>query len=158
MVPLCGRCLCRESALPVNPLCAPIGAEAYLVLAGNGKLAPGEGGWVVFKVYAEPVRDGAVVVRVSGEVDLTVSAQLERVLLAAPATRDVSSVVVDLEDLWFLDSSGVHALVKGYLAARDAGLAYAVRNASGMVARVLHITGVAEPFGMAEQASDPKGA
>jgi anti-sigma B factor antagonist len=113
----------------------------------------------VFEVQAEPVRDGTVVVRVAGEVDLTVSPQLERVLLAAPAMPDAHRVVVDLERLQFLDSSGVHALVKGYLATRDAGLPYEVRNASGMVARVLHITGVAEAFGMAADTDGyPKGA
>jgi len=109
----------------------------------------------VFQVWTEPVDDGAVVVRVSGEVDLTVSGQLERVLLAAPSAPDADRVIVDLEDLRFLDSSGVHALVKGYLATRDAGLPYEVRNASGMVARVLQITGVAEAFGLAGDAGEP---
>jgi anti-sigma B factor antagonist len=115
----------------------------------------------VFEVRAEPVHDGTIVVRVAGEVDLTVSARLERALLDAPTEPGVHRVVVDLEDLYFLDSSGVHALVKGYLATRDAGLAYLVRNASGMVARVLHITGVAEAFGMADEAGPsgyPRGA
>jgi anti-anti-sigma factor len=113
----------------------------------------------VFEVRAEPVRDGTLVVRVAGEVDLTVSGQLEHALLAAPDTVNARRVVVDLEHLRFLDSSGVHALVKGYLATRDAGLPYLVRNASGMVARVLQITGVAEAFGLpAEMNEHPKGA
>jgi anti-sigma B factor antagonist len=114
----------------------------------------------VFEVQAEPVRDGTIVVRVAGEVDLTVCGHLERALLAAPVTQDVRRVVVDLGNLQFLDSSGVHALVKGYLATRDAGLPYQVRNASGIVARVLRITGVAEVFGLPEEAADeyPKGA
>jgi anti-anti-sigma factor len=102
----------------------------------------------VFEVRAEPVRDGEVVVRVAGEVDLTVSSVLERALLDAPAEPDASRVTVDLADLRFLDSSGIHALVRGYLATRDAGLSYTVRNARGVVARVLHITGVAEAFGL----------
>jgi anti-sigma B factor antagonist len=109
----------------------------------------------------DPIHDGTVVVRLAGEVDLTVSSQLEAVLTSAPATAGIQQVVVDLDHLRFLDSSGIHALVKGYLAARDAGLHYTVRNATGVVARVLHITGVAEAFGMPEPADAgeyPKGA
>jgi anti-anti-sigma factor len=115
----------------------------------------------VFEVNAEPVDDGVVVVRLAGEVDLTVSAVLEQTLLDAPAIPGVQSVVVDLGQLRFLDSSGVHALVKGYLAANDAGLHYTVRKANGAVARVLDITGVAEVLGMpadAEAGELPKGA
>jgi anti-sigma B factor antagonist len=112
----------------------------------------------VFEIKAEPRPDGVIVVRVAGEVDLTVSPELERVVVAAPATDGVRGVVVDLSDLRFLDSSGVHALVKGYLATRDAGLVYTVRNASGVVARVLRITGVAEAFGMGDAGELSKGA
>ena len=107
----------------------------------------------------EPAHDGTVVVRVVGEVDLTVSVQLERALLTVPTAPSVHRLVVDLEHLYFLDSSGIHALVKGYLATRDAGLTYLVRNATGMVARVLYVTGVAEAFGMSDGAGEyPKGA
>ena len=114
----------------------------------------------MFEVRAEPADDGAVVIWVAGEVDLTVSGALERALLDA-TTTSARAIVVDLGGLRFLDSSGVHALVKGYLAARDAGLVYTVRRAIGMVARVLTITGVAEALGMPEGAvadEYPKGA
>jgi anti-anti-sigma factor len=115
----------------------------------------------VFEVCAELVDDGVVVVRVAGEVDLTVSAVLEQALLDAPGIPGVQAVVVDLGGLRFLDSSGVHALVKGYLAANDAGLHYTVRKANGVVARVLAITGVAEVLGTpadVEAGELPKGA
>ncbi len=112
-------------------------------------------------VRAEPVPDGTVVVRVAGEVDLTVTEELEQSLIAALRLPGARRVVVDLADLRFLDSSGVHALVKGYLAAMDAGLPYLVRSANGMVDRVLRLTGVAEAFGMPAEGDPseyPKGA
>jgi len=115
----------------------------------------------VFEVRAQTTRDGVVVVRVGGEVDLTVTAVLEQALLDAPKVADVHAIVVDLEDLRFLDSSGVHALVKGYLAARDAGLPFTIRNAAGVVARVLEITGVADALGVAgdpDASEYPRGA
>jgi anti-anti-sigma factor len=112
----------------------------------------------VFEVRAEPADDGAMVVKVAGEVDVTVSAELERMLLAAATAAGARGVVVDLAAVPFLDSSGVHALVKGYLATRDAGLPYTVRGATGMVARVLEVTGVADALGMPGQGEYPKGA
>jgi anti-sigma B factor antagonist len=112
----------------------------------------------VFEVEAEPGPDGVTVIRVAGEVDLTVSAMLERELVSAPTADGVRGVVVDLGGLRFLDSSGVHALVKGYLASRGAGLVYTVRNATGVVARVLRITGVAEAFGITDAGELSKGA
>jgi anti-anti-sigma factor len=103
----------------------------------------------VFEVHTDPPADGLVVVRAAGEVDMTVSPVFEQTLVDAATTHAGGRVVVDLEQLRFLDSSGVHALVKGYHAAAGAGGSLTVRNATGVVARVLHITGVADALGMA---------
>ena len=103
----------------------------------------------MFEVRTDAADDGGVVVvRASGEVDMTVSPTFERSLLEAATTPPARRVVVDLELLRFLDSSGVHALVKGYHAATAAGGTLTVRGATGVVARVLYITGVAEALGM----------
>ena len=103
----------------------------------------------MFEVRTDAPDDGGVVVvRAAGEVDMTVSPTFERSLLEAATTGEGRAVVVDLESLRFLDSSGVHALVKGYHAATAAGGSLTVRGATGVVARVLYITGVAEALGM----------
>ena len=103
----------------------------------------------MFEVRTDTADDGGVVVvRAAGEVDMTVSPTFERSLLEAATTSEGRTVVVDLESLRFLDSSGVHALVKGYHAATAAGGSLTVRGATGVVARVLYITGVAEALGM----------
>ena len=115
----------------------------------------------MFEVRTETSDDGAVVVKAVGEVDMTVSATLERALLDAAKRHTPGQVVVDFGNLRFLDSSGVHALVRGYHAVNDAGGTFTVRNASGVVARVLYITGVAEALGMPaldETDEYPKGA
>jgi anti-anti-sigma factor len=103
----------------------------------------------VFEVHTDTSADGTVVVRAAGEVDMTVSPVFEQTLVDAAARHAGKRVVVDLDQLRFLDSSGVHALVKGYHAAAGSGGSLTVRNATGVVARVLHITGVAEALGMA---------
>lgn len=103
----------------------------------------------MFEVHTDASADGLVVVRVAGEVDMTVSPMFEQTLVDAATLHGGGHVVVDLGQLRFLDSSGVHALVKGYHAAAGAGGSLTVRNATGVVARVLHITGVADALGMA---------
>ena len=112
----------------------------------------------MFEVRTEAPDGDVTVVRVSGEVDMTVSPRFERSLLDA-ASRPGRHVVVDLARLDFLDSSGVHALIKGYHASNAAGGSLTVRGATGGVARVLYITGVAEVLGMAvaDQAGDLPG-
>lgn len=87
-------------------------------------------------------RSGAAVVALAGECDLSVRDKLTGVLLTAVAESRV--VVVDLAGLTFLDSSGIHALVRAHQAAlREGGNLYAVR-AGGVVAELLDLTGVAE--------------
>jgi anti-sigma B factor antagonist len=87
--------------------------------------------------------DGRVVVALQGQVDLATAPQLAQAV--AGATKQGSdAVVVDLTDVDFLDSAGVRALVESAQAAATAGVAVTVTGASGWVARVLEITGVAE--------------
>jgi anti-sigma B factor antagonist len=82
------------------------------------------------------------VVALAGECDLAVRDQLTWVLEAAVDTAKI--VVVDLADLQFLDSSGVHGLVTGHHAALKKGTRLYVINAGGPVAHVLDITGVGD--------------
>ncbi len=54
-------------------------------------------------------RDGVVIVRVTGDVDLSNAAQVEAAVLAA-ATTSHGSMVVDLTAVPFVDSAGVRCL------------------------------------------------
>jgi anti-anti-sigma factor len=94
-----------------------------------------------FEVTTSGGADRAVVA-LAGECDLTVRDELTSVLLAAVDKAPV--VMVDLAALSFLDSSGIHALVTAYHAARDGGRALYAVNATGVVAHVLELTGVGE--------------
>jgi anti-sigma B factor antagonist len=87
--------------------------------------------------------DGQVVIALQGQVDLATAPQLADAV--AGATRQgAETVVVDLTDVDFLDSAGVRALVESAQAAAATGVTVSVTGASGWVARVLEITGVAE--------------
>ncbi|MBB5873429.1 anti-anti-sigma factor [Allocatelliglobosispora scoriae] len=82
------------------------------------------------------------VVAVAGDCDLAGREELTATLLAAVA--DARIVTVDLSDVEFLDSSGIHALVTAHHAAVQATRRLYATGATGVVAQVLELTGVAE--------------
>ncbi|HEV7964711.1 MAG TPA: STAS domain-containing protein [Actinoplanes sp.] len=88
------------------------------------------------------VEPDRVVVALAGECDFAGRDELTSVLLAAVNSATV--VFVDLAELRFLDSSGVHALIAGHHAALDRGGRLYVVKAAGVVTRVLELTGVDE--------------
>ncbi|OJF13386.1 STAS domain-containing protein [Couchioplanes caeruleus] len=85
---------------------------------------------------------GRFVLALAGECDLEGRDRLSELLLGAIDRADL--VVVDLEAVTFVDSSGIHALVTAHHAAKRAGGRLHVVNARGPVATVLEITGVAQ--------------
>ena len=89
---------------------------------------------------ATSVEGDRTVVTVAGECDLAVRDELTSVLLDAVSAARV--VVVDLADVSFLDSSGVHALIAGYHAAQEPGGRFYAVNAVGVVESVLAMTEV----------------
>jgi anti-sigma B factor antagonist len=88
-------------------------------------------------------REGsAVVVVVGGELDLDTSPRLRHVLLDLVRAQGNRSIVLDVAELTFIDSSalGVLVTVQRDLAAMDGHLA--VRSPSNAVRRVFEITGL----------------
>jgi stage II sporulation protein AA (anti-sigma F factor antagonist) len=88
------------------------------------------------------VRRDRVVVRIRGEVDVS-SAPLVRGALAALAARG-DRVVVDLQELRFLDSSGIGALVHAWKVSQetDSGEMVLAGPFQPPVRKVLELTGV----------------
>jgi anti-anti-sigma factor len=81
----------------------------------------------------------------AGEIDLSsvdVLLRAQGEALAGAATRRLHGVVVDLDQVTFLDSTGIGALVGGYRQAATAGLTYQLENPRGAVTRVLDVAGV----------------
>jgi anti-sigma B factor antagonist len=86
---------------------------------------------------AQVVREGRrIVVDLAGELDLGTVAELEAAL-PAPARGDL--LVVDLRKLRFIDSSGLHALMRLDAAARGEGWTFALVRGGERVQRVLDI-------------------
>jgi anti-anti-sigma factor len=85
--------------------------------------------------------DGPVVV-LTGECDL--SARDELVSTLDTALAQGGTVLVDLEGLTFLDSSGLNALINAHRTAVAAGRRVYVVNPNRIVATVLEITGIGD--------------
>jgi anti-sigma B factor antagonist len=84
-----------------------------------------------------------VVVRLHGELDLASAPLLEREIESAEL-GDTALVVLDLEDLEFIDSTGLRIVLAAHERARERGQEFAVTRGSQQVQRLLSITRVGE--------------
>jgi anti-sigma B factor antagonist len=96
-------------------------------------------------VIDEPERtdDQTCLLRVTGELDMTTSGQLRRVLARIP---DPGRVVLDLSRLTFCDSSGLSALLAGHKQLITAGGRLVLAAVPPRVRKVLELTGLVEIF------------
>jgi anti-sigma B factor antagonist len=95
-----------------------------------------------FTVTKHSAGDGVARLAVAGEVDLSVSGALRNLISNAITTDWIRELVVDLDQLTFLDSTGIAALVAGHKLAIEHGVAYRVANPRDRVRQVLEIAGV----------------
>ncbi|HET8660696.1 MAG TPA: STAS domain-containing protein [Micromonosporaceae bacterium] len=86
--------------------------------------------------------DGVVRLSVCGEVDMATAAQLTSALAEVLAEPQLTALLVDLDEVGFLDSTGIAALLAALRQANGDGIGFGVVNCSDMVRRVLEITGV----------------
>jgi anti-sigma B factor antagonist len=95
--------------------------------------------------FSVDVQDGerAVLIGVSGELDLASSPELERELERGTAS-DVELLIIDLRKLEFMDSTGLSVLVRAHQKATQSGKRFALVKGPQQVQRLLSLTGVAE--------------
>lgn len=95
-------------------------------------------------------------VTVAGAVDIASRGAVlddARAALAAPGTKQL---VLDLEQVDFMDSSGIGALIEVGGDAQDAGIDFVLRRPSARVRRVLQVTGLLDSWTI-ESAVDDAG-
>lgn len=94
-----------------------------------------------FDIHLAPGGSRAVI-RVSGELDLYTAPQLaEQLARSLGSTEDI---LVDLEQLEFMDCAGVRVLVQFTHAAEAAGVAFGVTPGSRQVQRLFELTEVGQ--------------
>jgi anti-anti-sigma factor len=98
-----------------------------------------------FSVTIERTEGGAARVLVVGEVDLQTASALRDSLTEA-AGAGSGDVVVDLEGVGFLDSTGLNALLGARAGLASDGRQLRVERASTRVMRVFEVAGVADLF------------
>jgi anti-sigma B factor antagonist len=91
----------------------------------------------------------AVVIGVSGELDLASSPALERELERGVALQ-AQVVIVDLRNLEFMDSTGLSVLIRAYQRATENGQRFGVVRGPQQVQRLLSLTGVADRLNLAD--------
>lgn len=79
----------------------------------------------------------------SGELDLVSSPALEQELAHANGA-DADLILIDLRGLEFMDSTGLHVLIKAHHRVNDSGRDLVLTKGSDQVQRLLDLTGVAE--------------
>jgi anti-sigma B factor antagonist len=84
---------------------------------------------------------GLTVVSLAGELDIGPAADLRTLFDTLVEDRQVN-VLVDLQLLTFCDSVGLSALIHGFHACRSAGGSFRVTGDTGLVSRLLRVTGV----------------
>ncbi|MET7968980.1 STAS domain-containing protein [Micromonospora sp. NPDC005305] len=100
-------------------------------------------------------RDGGpACLRLAGELDLATAPELNAAIdrLAAEGHREL---LLDLAELTFCDSTGIAAFVRGDNLVTAAGGWLRITGATGRVARVLQVTGLAEVLNHEAGVADP---
>jgi anti-anti-sigma factor len=90
--------------------------------------------------------DGSLVLAAEGELDITTSPLLDEALARARAT-DAASIVVDLLSISFIDSTGLHVLIK-HASAENGRARVRLTKGSAETQRLFQLTGAEEflPF------------
>lgn len=85
---------------------------------------------------------GVVHLHVAGEVDIETVDALDEAIRTALDADDLTRLVVHLDRTTFLASVGILVLLAGHRRATERQVGFGVENPSGIVRRVLEITGV----------------
>jgi anti-sigma B factor antagonist len=91
-----------------------------------------------FELRSEP---GRTVLTVFGELDLASCSQLAETLTQL---ADRETLVIDLRQLGFIDSTGISLLVRTHRSCQEAGHRLVLVDGGGQVHRLLELTGLVD--------------
>jgi len=97
---------------------------------------------------------GRVVLTVGGELDLASAPVLRAAVAKLPDADEMIEMIVDLEQLAFMDSAGLHVLFGLHRRAAADGFTLALRGVRGQVAQALAVSGLADVFEIRDSGLD----
>ena len=97
-------------------------------------------------LYVDRQPGGVIVVH--GDIDVAGGPTLEAALVKADNT---SPVIIDLSDVFFIDSSGLRCLLGASRRAGDRGTTVVLRGVGPEVLRLLEITGTTDQFSIEDR-------
>jgi anti-sigma B factor antagonist len=89
--------------------------------------------------------DGALVVYLAGELDLSTARQLRRRLMAVAESSTAATIVLDLSDVSFIDAHSCGLIVNAWSVAKSHGRRLRVDGLHGIPARIFRLLGL-EPI------------
>jgi anti-sigma B factor antagonist len=95
------------------------------------------------------IREKTITFALSGELDLVSSPALGRAM-EDQTHADAELIVIDLRRLEFMDSTGLHMVLRIQQAAHDAGRRFALIRGPEQVQRLFDLTGLAETLTIAD--------
>ena len=120
----------------------------------GGSVPRGDRAGPAFSCVLQANGAGPAWVRVAGELDITSAPQLERVL--RDAEQSPHMVILDLRELSFLDTSGVHVILGAAVRARHANHWFIVIQGTFQVERILELSGASAVLNIVDlTAHDP---
>jgi anti-sigma B factor antagonist len=90
-------------------------------------------------------RNGVARLALRGELDMATARKLEEHLMVVEQDG-VGAVLIDLRDLTFVDSTGLHTFLKAKSRAAENGHRFALVGANGQLKRILEVTATQEEF------------
>ncbi len=90
--------------------------------------------------------DNAIVLDVSGDIDLSSSPEVRKALLRELRDNRIPRVAVNLRQVRYIDSSGVASLVEGLKASRASGARFILFGLGTIVREVLQLSRLVRVF------------
>ncbi|GAA3939897.1 hypothetical protein Aau02nite_48990 [Amorphoplanes auranticolor] len=140
----------RDTTWRAPDACRTVAGRGFRL--GGGRVGPSAAGRTAGPAltgieFACQVRRGVAVVRVSGEIDMATRDGLSATITRYAHDDRVHGVILDLNDVTFLDCTGVSALLAARRAAVASRCRFAVVNLQPSVRRVLQLTSTLEVLG-----------